>query len=205
MSARLKLAVDDGILARDATSGVKVPTVRRREQRFLTAEQVTALATAAENAQTGAGLVVEILTWIGMQWVELVALRRPRVHMLRRRIEIAESATELGSGLATRHDANVPRRSSRHHRRRRPRIHRAERRAAPVLPISSERVGPCLGGSKSRPAPNPRPARHRSVADDLHRSQHQSSAAPALPRPERAPKGSGAVVELDGRTRNTLT
>ncbi|MCP4308174.1 MAG: site-specific integrase, partial [bacterium] len=34
------------------------------------------------------------------QWVELVALRRPRVHMLRRRIEIAESATELGSGLS---------------------------------------------------------------------------------------------------------
>jgi integrase len=100
LSAPLKLAVDDGILARDATSGVKVPTVRRREQRFLTAEQVTVLAAAAENAQTGAGLVVETLAWVGMRWGELVALRQPRIHMLRRRIEIAESATELGSGLS---------------------------------------------------------------------------------------------------------
>ncbi|MEA2003210.1 MAG: site-specific integrase, partial [Actinomycetota bacterium] len=77
-----------------------VPTVRRREQRFLTAEQVTALAAAAENAQTGTGLIVETLAWVGMRWGELVALRRHRVHLLRRRIEIAESATELGSGLS---------------------------------------------------------------------------------------------------------
>ncbi len=96
----LQLAVNDGILARDPTSGVKVPTVRRREQRFLTAEQVTVLAAAAENAQTGTGLIIETLAWVGMRWGELVALRRPRVHLLRRRIEIAESATELGSGLS---------------------------------------------------------------------------------------------------------
>ena len=35
-----------------------------------------------------------------MRWGELVALRRSRVHLLRRRIEVAESATELGSGLS---------------------------------------------------------------------------------------------------------
>jgi len=35
-----------------------------------------------------------------MRWGEMVALRRSRIHVLRRRIEIAESATELGSGLA---------------------------------------------------------------------------------------------------------
>ena len=99
LSAPLKLAAADGILARDPTSGVKVPTVRRREQRFLTATQVTALATAAEEIQEGAGRVIETLAWVGMRWGELVALRRSRVHILRRRIEIAESATELGSGL----------------------------------------------------------------------------------------------------------
>jgi len=100
LSAPLKLAVVDGILARDPTSGVKVPTVRLREQRFLTAEEVTVLAAAAEKAQSGAGLVVETLAWVGMRWGELVALRRSRVHLLRRRLEIAESATELGSGLS---------------------------------------------------------------------------------------------------------
>jgi integrase len=100
LSAPLELAVVDGILARAPTSGVKVPTVRRREQRFLTAEEVNLLAAAAEDAQNGAGLVVETLAWVGMRWGELVALRRSRVHLLRRRIEIAESATELGSGLS---------------------------------------------------------------------------------------------------------
>ncbi|HUG74427.1 MAG TPA: site-specific integrase [Acidimicrobiia bacterium] len=100
LSAPLELAVVDGILARAPTSGVKVPTVRRREQRFLTAEEVNLPAAAAEDAQNGAGLVVETLAWVGMRWGELVALRRSRVHLLRRRIEIAESATELGSGLS---------------------------------------------------------------------------------------------------------
>ncbi len=100
LSAPLQLAVADGQLARDPTSAVRAPTVRRREQRFLTAQQVAALAVEAENAQAGAGLVVETLTWVGMRWGELVALRRSRVHLLRRRIEIAESATELGSGLS---------------------------------------------------------------------------------------------------------
>jgi integrase len=99
LSAPLKLAVTDGILSRDPTSAVKVPAVRRREQRFLTAAQVTALTASAEETQAGAGLVVETLAWVGMRWGELVALRRSRIHVLRRRIEIAESATELGSGL----------------------------------------------------------------------------------------------------------
>ena len=99
LSAPLKLAAADGILSRDPTSGVKVPTVRRREQRFLTATQVTGLATAAEEIQEGAGRVIETLAWVGMRWGELVALRRSSVHLLRRRIEISESATELGSGL----------------------------------------------------------------------------------------------------------
>ncbi|MDH3248690.1 MAG: site-specific integrase [Acidimicrobiia bacterium] len=100
LSAPLELAVVDGIIARSPTTGVKVPTVRRREQRFLAAEQVAHLAAAAEEAQDGAGLVVMTLAWVGMRWGELVALRRSRVHLLRRRIEIAEAATELGSGLS---------------------------------------------------------------------------------------------------------
>jgi integrase len=100
LSAPLELAVVDGVIARSPTSGVKAPTVRRREQRFLTAEQVTLLAASAEDTQDGAGLVVETLAWVGMRWGELVALKRHRIQLLRRRIEIAESATELGSGLS---------------------------------------------------------------------------------------------------------
>ena len=63
-----------------------------------TTSPAPAWAFSASTAR--AGLVVETLTWVGMRWGELVALRRSRVHLLRRRIEIAESATELGSGLS---------------------------------------------------------------------------------------------------------
>ncbi len=270
LSAPLKLAVDDGILARDATSGVKVPTVRRREQRFLTAEQVTVLATAAENAQTGAGLVVETLAWVGMRWGELVALRRPRVHMLRRRIEIAESATELGSGLSW----GAPKT----HERRLVTMPAflADRLAARLGTIADDGLiftAPKGGPLRSSPFRQAvwvpaveasgleqlrihdlrgtaaslmissganikavqRQLGHASAAmtldlyghlyeDDLDalsealdrrfvaataplqtRPERGSSDSPApLSRPERTPKGSGAVVELDGSTRKTL-
>ena len=269
LSAPLKLAVDDGILARDPTSGVRVPTVRRREQRFLTAEQVTALATAAENAQTGARLVIETLAWVGMRWGELVALKRHRVHLLRRRIEIAESATEIGSGLSW----GAPKT----HERRLVTMPAflADRLAAHLgtigddgLIFSAPKGGPLRSSPFRQAVWMPaveaagleqlrihdlrgtaaslmistganikavqRQLGHASAAmtldlyghlyeDDLDtlsealdrryitattpaqkRPQQGSSDSPApLSRPERAPKGSGAVVELDGSTRNT--
>jgi integrase len=270
LSAPLKLAVVDAILARDPTSGVKVPTVRRREQRSLTAEEVTVLAAAAEEAQSGAGLVVETLAWVGMRWGELVALRRSRVHLPRRRIEIAESATELGSGLSW----GTPKT----HERRLVTMPAflADRLAAQLGEISEDGLvftAPKGGPLRSSPFRQTvwvpaveaaelgqvrihdlrgtaaslmissganikavqRQLGHASAAmtldlyghlyeDDLDalsealdrrfaaatappetRSERASSDSPApLSRPERAPKGSGAVVELDGSTRNTL-
>jgi len=270
LSAPLKLAVDDGILARDPTSGVKVPTVRRREQRFLTAEQVAALAAAAENTQTGAGLVVETLAWVGMRWGELVALRRHRVHLLRRRIEITESATELGSGLSW----GTPKT----HERRLVTMPAflADRLAAHLGTITDDELvftAPKGGPLRSSPFRQTvwvpaveaadleqlrihdlrgtaaslmissganikavqRQLGHASAAmtldlyghlyeDDLdalsealdrryitattppqtHPERGSSDSPAPLSRPQRAPKGSGAVVELDGSTRNTL-
>lgn len=43
---------------------------------------------------------MEILAYVGLRWGELVALRRSRVDLLRRRIEVAESATEIGATLS---------------------------------------------------------------------------------------------------------
>ena len=131
LSAPLKLAVNDGILARDPASGVKVPTVRRREQRFLTAEQVTALAAAAENAQIGAGLVRPDP---GMGRYAMGRTRRPETtshppaaapHRDRRIRNRTRLRSVMGNTqnprAASRHHACVPRRSS----RRPPRHHRA--------------------------------------------------------------------------------
>ncbi len=96
----LQMAVVDGLLLRNPADGIKTPPVRRRPQRFLEVAQVTALAAAAENRQAGAGLVVETLAFVGLRWGELVALRRSRMDILRRRIEVAEAATEIGGELS---------------------------------------------------------------------------------------------------------
>jgi integrase len=270
LSAPLKLAVNDGILARDPTSGVKVPTARRREQRFLTAEQVTVLAAAAENTQTGAGLVIETLAWVGMRWGELVALKRHCVHLLRRRIEIAESATELGSGLSwgtpKTHERRLvtmpafladrlavqlgtiaddglvftapkggPLRSSPFRQTVwKPAIKAADLGQLRIHDLRGTAASLMISSGANIKAVQ-RQLGHASAAmtldlyghlyeDDLDalseamdrryitaatppqtRSQQGSSDSPApLSRPQRAPKGSGAVVELDGSTRNTL-
>ena len=96
----LQMAVVDGLLLRNPADGIKTPPVRRRPQRFLDVAQVTALAAAAETRQAGAGLVVETLAYVGLRWGELVALRRSRIDVLGRRIEVAEAATEIGGELS---------------------------------------------------------------------------------------------------------
>jgi len=68
--------------------------VARPEKRFLDARQVADLA---EVAGPGA-LVVQFLAYTGLRWGELAALRVERVDLMRRRVHIAESVTELNDG-----------------------------------------------------------------------------------------------------------
>jgi integrase len=96
----LQMAVVDGLLLRNPADGVSTPPVRGRPQRFLDVDDVAALTAAAEARQPTSGLVVEILAYVGLRWGELVALQRSRVDVLRRRIEVAESATEIGARLS---------------------------------------------------------------------------------------------------------
>jgi integrase len=94
------MAVRDGLLLRNPAEGIKTPPVRSRPQRFLEAVDVSTPAAAAEERMSGTGLVVETLAYVGLRWSELVALRRSRVDVLRRRIEVAEAATELSVALS---------------------------------------------------------------------------------------------------------
>jgi len=96
----LQMAVVDGLLLRNPADGVNTPPVRGRPQRFLDVDDVAAPAATAEARQHTGGLVVEVLAYVGLRWGELVALRRSRVDVLRRRIEVAESATEIGARLS---------------------------------------------------------------------------------------------------------
>jgi integrase len=94
--AALGAAVADRLIAHNPTDRLQVPTDRPRAQRFLTAEQVAVLADAAEDRQAGAGVLVRFLAYSGLRWGEAVALRVESLELLRRRVHVRESATEVG-------------------------------------------------------------------------------------------------------------
>ena len=88
----LDLAVRDGRLPRNPAAGVGLPRAARGEPRFLSHPQVDALAGAAGENR----LPILVLAYCGLRFGELAALRVRRVDLLRRRLEVAESVTEVG-------------------------------------------------------------------------------------------------------------
>lgn len=91
----LDLAVRDGRLVKNPAIGVKLPTPHPVEKRYLTHEEVAALAEACGRDRP----LVLVLAYCGLRWGELAALRVKRVDLLRRRIEIAEAVTEVRGRL----------------------------------------------------------------------------------------------------------
>lgn len=99
VGAVLSQAVEDGLLGRNPADLVKVSKTRPREQRYLTAEQVTELAGAVERHINGGGVLVKVLAYAGLRWGEVVALRGDHIDVLRRRIHVRESATLVNGEL----------------------------------------------------------------------------------------------------------
>ncbi|PZS16461.1 MAG: site-specific integrase, partial [Pseudonocardiales bacterium] len=91
MHSVLQSATMDGRIARNPASGVKLPRERGRDKRFLSHEQVAALADAADEDR----LIILVLAYCGLRFGELAALRVRNVDPLRRRLSIEESATEV--------------------------------------------------------------------------------------------------------------
>jgi integrase len=87
----LASAVADSRVTRNVASGVPLPRAKGRTKRFLTHEQVAALAEAAGEY----GLLVRVLAYCGLRFGELAALRVSSVEPLRRRLTVAESVTEV--------------------------------------------------------------------------------------------------------------
>ena len=95
LSLILEHAVRDGRLARNPATGVRMPRARMPEKRFLTHEQVATLADAAGKQR----LVILVLAYCGLRWGEMAALRVGRLDLTRRRIDVAESVTEVRGTL----------------------------------------------------------------------------------------------------------
>lgn len=89
LSLVLALAVKDARLVRNVAAGVSLPRVVTAEQRYLTHQQVHALAVAAGRYR----LPVLFLAYTGCRFGEMAALRVGRVDFLRRRALVAQSVT----------------------------------------------------------------------------------------------------------------
>ena len=91
LSLALTAAVRDGRLVRNVAEGVPLPRVVGKPKRFLTHDQVQALAEACAPY----GTLIKVLAYAGLRWGELVALTTRRVDLKRRRIEVVEAITEV--------------------------------------------------------------------------------------------------------------
>jgi integrase len=95
LSAMLQAAVESDYLARNPCSGVRLPRVRTREMRFLSADELKGLAQSVGRYKA----LVYVLAYGGLRWGEAAALRRGRCDLLRSRIDVVESLAEVNGSL----------------------------------------------------------------------------------------------------------
>lgn len=91
----LALAVEDRRIPRNPCDGVKAPRRKHSVRAYLTHQQVDQLA----NAMDRDGLVVRFLAYTGLRYGEMAALRVRDFDMLRRRVNVRESVTEVSGKL----------------------------------------------------------------------------------------------------------
>lgn len=100
----LELAVRGGRISRNPAHGVRLPKNAKTEKRFLTAEEVFRLADAAAEypiPEVGRHYrtLVLVLAFCGLRWGEVAGLKVGRVNLLKRRLAVAETVSEVGGHL----------------------------------------------------------------------------------------------------------
>jgi integrase len=91
LTAMLDAAVRDGRLARNPAAGVDLPQMPEGDRRYLTHQQLGAVADGCGPHRT----LVLLLGYTGLRWGEVAALRVRRVDLLRGRIDVREAVTEV--------------------------------------------------------------------------------------------------------------
>lgn len=99
LSSILELAVDGGYLSANPARGLKVQGGQEREMLHLDATQVRDLVDAIEDLRPGSGLLVQVLAYGGLRWGEAVVLRRGRCDLLRSKLMVRESLSEVRGHL----------------------------------------------------------------------------------------------------------
>ncbi len=144
----LATAQSAGAVKANPCDGVKVGQSPKDEMIFLTAEQVERLATSIRPPYD---TLVRFAAYTGLRAGEVGALRVGRLELLRGRVQVAESVTEVqGRGLVFGPTKTY------------------ERRAAPLLPSVRDELGAILAGRPADPAafvftaPEGGPLRHKN-------------------------------------------
>jgi integrase len=89
-------AVRNGYLARTPVEAIRLPSPQRREMSVLSPSQVSLLAS---NVPDRYEALIFLLAYGGLRWGEATALRRGRFNVLRGRIEVTESVSEVNGVL----------------------------------------------------------------------------------------------------------
>lgn len=87
----LAYAMLDGRLARNPAEGVPLPRAKARTKRYLTHEQLAALARECGPY----GVLIYVLGYTGVRWGEAAALQVGDVELMRRRIQVSRAMAEV--------------------------------------------------------------------------------------------------------------
>ena len=96
LSQILKTAVQARYLPSNPAEDLDLPRKPRREQLFLSPSEVDRLADVVEERYKA---LIYVFAYGALRWGEAVALRRRRVDVLRGKLEVAESLSEVGGDL----------------------------------------------------------------------------------------------------------
>jgi integrase len=96
LSMILKASARARRLTMNPAVGTPLPRATRRPPRFLTADQVDLLTGAVPKRYEA---LILVLAYGGIRWAEAVGLRLGRVNLLRRRVEISETLSEVNGKL----------------------------------------------------------------------------------------------------------
>ena len=96
LSMILKASVRARRLTTNPAAGTSLPRATRRPPKYLTADQVDELAGVVPERY---GTLVLLLAYGGIRWAEAVGLKLARVHLLRRRIDITATLSEVSGTL----------------------------------------------------------------------------------------------------------
>jgi integrase len=103
LSGSLQMAVRDGRLPANPAHGLNLPRVGKASKRYLTHEEVRALADAVDKLgrgmylgdENGFGLLVLVLAYCGLRWGEASGLRVQDIDFERGRLEVQHTIVEV--------------------------------------------------------------------------------------------------------------